>query len=125
MLIDTDVIVWCLRGNPKAATTIAALEMKCISQVTRMELIVGCRTKSEITLLKRFLNEGGFQIIPLSPEIGIRADLWLEQKNLSHGVGLADCLIAATASHIGQPLLTANAKHFRCFSELQVKKFTP
>ncbi|MFN5637957.1 MAG: type II toxin-antitoxin system VapC family toxin [Akkermansiaceae bacterium] len=125
MLIDTDVIVWCLRGNSQATATIANLEMKIISQITRMELIVGCRTKSEIILLKRFLNDGGFQIIPLSPEIGMRADLWLEQKNLSHGVGLADCLIAATASNIGQPLLTANAKHFRCFSELQVKKFTP
>ncbi|MFN5001261.1 MAG: PIN domain-containing protein, partial [Akkermansiaceae bacterium] len=87
MLIDTDVIVWCLRGNSKATATIANLEMKIISQITRMELIVGCRTKSEIILLKRFLNDGGFQIIPLSPEIGMRADLWLEQKNLSHGVG--------------------------------------
>ncbi len=125
MLIDTDVLVWCLRGNIKAASTIANIETKTISQITRMELIAGCRSKTEITLLKRFLTENGFQIIPLSPEIGFRADLWLEQKNLSHGVGLADCLIAATASTIGLPLLTANAKHFRCFSELEVRKFTP
>jgi|Laugrefabdmm15dn_1035133.scaffolds.fasta_scaffold327672_2 hypothetical protein len=34
-------------------------------------------------------------------------------------------LIAATASSLGLPLLTANAKHFRCFSELDVKRFTP
>jgi len=125
MLIDTDVLIWCLRGNPKATAAIAAIGKKNISQVTRMELIVGCRSKTEINLLKRFLTEQSFHIIPLSPEIGFRADLWLEQKNLSHGVGLADCLIAATASAAGMPLLTANAKHFRCFSELQVKKFTP
>jgi hypothetical protein len=60
MLIDTDVIVWCLRGNPKAAATIAALEMRFISQVTRMELIVGCRTKSEITPSKTLSERGKF-----------------------------------------------------------------
>ena len=90
-----------------------------------MELIVGCRSKSEISLLKRFLAEEGFQVIPLSPEIGIMADLWLEEKNLRHGIGLADALIAATASSLGLPLLTAKAKHFRCFPELEVKRFTP
>jgi predicted nucleic acid-binding protein len=125
MLIDTDVLIWCLRGNGKAAAAIAALPKRVISQITRMELIVGCRSKPEISLLKRFLAEEGFQVIPLSPEIGIRADLWLEEKNLSHGIGLADSLIAATASSLGLPLLTANAKRFRCFSELEVKKFTP
>ena len=125
MLIDTDVLIWCLRGNRKAGAAIAALPKRVISQITRMELIVGCRSKSEISLLKRFLAEEGFQVIPLSPEIGIRADLWLEKKKLSHGIGLADSLIAATASSLGLPLLTANAKHFRCFPELEVKRFTP
>jgi predicted nucleic acid-binding protein len=125
MLIDTDVLIWCLRGNHKAATIIATLPKRVISQITRMELMIGCRNKSEISLLKRFLAEEGFQVIPLTPEIGIRADLWLEEKNLSHGIGLADSLIAATASSLGLPLLTGNAKHFRYFAELQVKKFTP
>jgi len=45
--------------------------------------------------------------------------------HLSHGVGLADSLIAATASMGGHMLLTANARHFRCFSGLRVKKFSP
>ena len=125
MLIDTDVIVWCPRGNPKAIRQVSRISHRAISQVTRMELIVGCRSKSEINLLKRFLSEENFQVVSLTPEIGLRADLWLEQKNLSHGVGLADSLIAATASSLGLPLLTGNAKHFRCFDQLEVKNFTP
>ena len=125
MLIDTDVMVWCLRGNPKAVKTLSILNHRVISQITRMELIVSCRTKAEITLLRRFLSEENFQISPLTHEIGIRADLWLELKNLSYGVGLADSLIAATASTLGLPLLTGNAKHFRCFDQLEIKKFTP
>ena len=125
MLIDTDVIVWCLRGNPKAIRRVSRISRRSISQITRMELIVGCRSKAEINLLKRFLTEENFEVVALTPEIGMRADLWLEQKNLSHGVGLADSLIAATASSLGLSLLTGNAKHFRCFDPLEIKKFTP
>ncbi len=125
MVIDTDVLIWCLRGNPKAIKAIDGLETRLISQITRMELILGCRDKTEITLLKRFLVDGAFRVIPLSQEIGNRADLYLEEKHLSHGVGLPDALIAASASLQGQALFTGNAKHFRCFSELQLKRFTP
>lgn len=125
MLIDTDVMVWCLRGNSKAVKTLSALNHRVISQITRMELVFGCRSKSEISLLRRFLSDENFHVSPLTHEIGIRADLWLEEKNLSHGVGIADSLIAATASTLGLPLLTGNAKHFRCFDQLEVKKFTP
>ncbi len=125
MLIDTDVLVWCLRGDQKAVKAIDALTHRIISQITRMELICGCRDKKEINLLKRFLADGAFQVIPLSQEIGNRADLYLEEKHLSYGVGLPDALIAATASLQGQPLLTANAKHFRCFSDIQITRFFP
>ena len=125
MLIDTDVLVWCLRSHPKAIRAIDALTLRLISQVTRMELICGCRDKKEITLLKRFLVAGNFQVIPLSQEIGNRADLYLEEKHLSHGVGLPDALIAATASLQGLPIFTANAKHFRCFSDIQLNRFSP
>jgi predicted nucleic acid-binding protein len=125
MLIDTDILIWCLRGNPKAVKAIDGLQDRLVSQITRMELILGCRSKNEITLLKRFLVDGGFRVIALSQEIGSRADLYLEERHLSHGVGLPDALIAATASLQGQPLFTANAKHFRCFTDIQVKRFTP
>ena len=125
MLIDTDVLIWCLPGNPRAIKALDEIELRFISQITRMELIVGCRDKSEITLLKRFLSDGNFRIIPLSQEIGNRADLYLEEKHLSHGVGLPDAMIAATASLQGKPLLTGNAKHFRCFQDITLKRFTP
>jgi len=88
-----------------------------------MELVTGCRNKDEIRLLKRFLSNGGFKVIPLDEEIGHRADLWLEEHFLQHGVGLADCLIAATASLSGWPLLTGNVKHFRHFPALEVEGF--
>ncbi|BCU76939.1 type II toxin-antitoxin system VapC family toxin [Luteolibacter sp. LG18] len=125
MLIDTDVLIWCLRGNPKALARLDGLADCRVSQVTRMELIAGCRDKAEMRLLKRFLADGGFRVMPLSEEIGHRADLWLEEHVLQHGAGLADCLIAATASLAGLPLLTGNHKHFRHFPALEVEEFRP
>jgi predicted nucleic acid-binding protein len=123
MLIDTDVLIWCLRGNAKALKAVESLRDRSISQVTRMELVVGCRSKTEIRLLKRFLVDIGINMIPISAEIGGRADVFLEEKHLSHGVGLADALIAATASIQGLPILTGNIKHFRCFPSIVVKRF--
>lgn len=125
MLIDTDVIIWCLRGNGKAAKTINSREERLISDITRMELIVGCKNKSELILLKRFLTDGKFRIIPLSAEIGTRATIYLEEWHLSHSIGLPDAMIAATAALLGQELLTANHKHFRFIPGLQLKPFTP
>lgn len=125
MLIDTDVLIWCLRGNAKAVKTLAALDHRAISDVTRMELFVGCKNKNEILLLKQFLADGKFRIIPLNAEISTRAVIYLEDWHLSHTVGLPDSLIAATAALSGLELLTGNWKHFRCLPTLQIKRFHP
>jgi len=125
MLIDTDVFIWCLRGNQKAVSALEGLTQRAISVITRMELVQGCRNKKENYLLRQFLADQEVRVMELSPEIGFRAETWMEQYHLAHGVGAADCLIAATASILGLPLLTANARDFRCFPIVQVRKFTP
>ena len=63
MLIDTDVMIWCLRGHAKALKTMEKVQHRLISQITRMELTIGCRNKREIILLKRFLDEGDFEMV--------------------------------------------------------------
>ncbi len=125
MLVDTDVFVWCLRGNSKAVATVERLPQRKISVITRMELMQGCRDKKEHHLLRRFLNDFEVEVIELSAEIGYRADTLMEDFHLAGGVGIADCLIAASASVLGVSLLTANARHFRCFPMLDVHKFVP
>lgn len=125
MLVDTDVLIWCLRGNSKAVDTVEKLPRRKVSAITRMELMQGCRDNREHHLLRRFLHDNEVEVIELTAEVGYRADLWMEQFHLANGVGVADCLIAASASVLGLPLLTANARHFRCFPTLDVHKFTP
>jgi hypothetical protein len=45
-------------------------------------------------------------------EIARLAGLWKRDHGPSHGTGLADALIAATASKCGASLKTLNTKHF-------------
>ena len=53
-LVDTDVIVWYMRGNSRAANALHKLDHFAISVVTYMELLQGMRNKEEVRVLQRF-----------------------------------------------------------------------
>jgi len=125
MLIDTDVLIWYLRGNLRAAKVIENSSHFTISAVSYMELVQGMRNKAELNLLRRTLREWHTEIISLNAEITAKAIVYVEQHFLSHAVQVADALIAASAIHLGQPLLTANVKHYRVIKELQCQVFRP
>ena len=72
-----------------------------------MELIVGCRNKAELRELDELLKI--FQIVKLTSQISDRAVSLLRQYRLSHGLLLADALIAATALASLRSLLRINA----------------
>jgi len=125
MLIDTDVLIWYLRGNLRAAEVIENSSSFSMSAVSYMELVQGMRNKAELNLLRRTLREWNTEIISLNAEITAKAIVYVEQHFLSHAVQVADALIAASAIHLGQPLLTANIKHYRVIKELQCQVFRP
>lgn len=123
MIFDTDVLIWTLRGNEKAARAIEADPSRAVSIVSCMELFQGARNKSELTAIRRFLLE--FEILPLSEDIGYRASIYMEEYVLKAGLQLADALIAATAVERQETLCTGNAKHYQAISELALKTFRP
>jgi predicted nucleic acid-binding protein len=79
----------------------------------------------EIRQLQQSLRQLQFRILPLSEAIGETAAALIEQHALSHGIQLADALIAATAIEFGYPLCTGNAKHFRPIRNLSHAAFRP
>lgn len=125
MIFDTDVLIWFLLGNLKAARAIDAEEQRGISLVTYMELLQGSKNKQEARDIKAFLKDFGFSTLPLSQNIGHRASIYVEEYALSHSIGVADALVAATAVEENEVLLSANTKHFKCVQELQLKPFRP
>ena len=56
MLFDTDVLIWVLRGNIKAAKIIDGAEAGAVSVVTFMELLQGARGRTEVHAIKLFLQ---------------------------------------------------------------------
>ena len=86
-----------------------------------MELIVGCRNKNELKQLEKFLED--FEIINLNYEITQKAIELLKEYKLSHGLLIADSLIAASAMILDAPLLTKNQKDFRYIKGLKVLKY--
>ena len=57
--------------------------------------------------------------------ISAKAAMYVEKYFLSESVCLADALIAATAVHHAEPLLTGNIKHYEAISELKLHIFKP
>jgi hypothetical protein len=125
MLVDTDVLVWYMRGNRKALRAIEALEYLSISMVTYIELVQGLRNKSELNTLKNFLQVRSVPVLHVTESISSTAMFLVEQHHFSNSLGLADALIAATAMTHGLPLLTANAKHYRVVRNLVLRRFLP
>ncbi len=124
-LIDTDVLIWYLRGNQKAYELIHSLSGFCISSITYMELIQGMRDKKELKLLQQTLKNWDVKTIFVSEEISAKALFYMEEYFLNHCMRLADLLIASTATSFGLTLITANDKHYKIVKEIDIKKFRP
>jgi len=124
-MIDTDVLIWYMRGNKNARAAIYQIEKPAISIITQMELVQGLRNKQEQIVLHRFLDQFGFNVCSMSDAISYRALFLMEEWRLSHHMLLADALIAATAIEHGLTLLSGNEKHFRFLKQLKLKSFQP
>jgi predicted nucleic acid-binding protein len=125
MLFDTDILIWYLRENPKAAKTIQDTVDKQISTVVYMELLQGARDKREIKIIRTFLKDAGFETLPLTENIGHRASVYMEEYCLKTGMCMADALLASTAVENQLPLITGNRKYYKAITEIELKVFHP
>jgi hypothetical protein len=125
VLIDTDVLIWYMKGNEKAYSVIERSKHFSISVVTYIELVQGMRNKRELRDLRKALQAWDSKIIYISEEISVKAMFFVEQHFQSHSMLLADALIGATAIVHGLPILTGNEKHYKILKEIEIKKFRP
>ncbi|WP_062374363.1 type II toxin-antitoxin system VapC family toxin [Halomonas sp. KX33721] len=125
MLVDTDVLIWNLRGNRAAAQRLDDAPGFWLSAVTYMELVQGMRNKQELRQLRQALIYWQASIRHLEEGISSRAMFLVESYALSHNMQMADALIAATAMEAGVSLLTANDRHYRHIDGLEIDVFRP
>ena len=124
-LLDTDVLIWYLRGNQNAYDLIHSIGEFAISAVTYMELVQGMRNKDELRNLKKALKQWRVKTIYMDNEISALALFYVEEYFLSHSMQLADALIGATCATHGMTLYTANDKHYKAIKDLDIFVFRP
>jgi predicted nucleic acid-binding protein len=123
MLVDTDVLIWHLRGYPQAARRLDQLPSLTLSAVSYLEVLQGMRNKAEFQAVQKMLQRRQAAMLPVSEAITRRAIELMEAMTLSHGLQMGDALIAATALEHGLPLLTGNVRHFVAVPSLLIEGF--
>ncbi|HLG57927.1 MAG TPA: type II toxin-antitoxin system VapC family toxin [Vicinamibacterales bacterium] len=113
ILVDTDVLVDCLRGTEAARQWFerSSKELLGIPGVVAMELVIGCRNRTELQHLQKFLST--YSIVwPEAAEFAQAYELLAEHR-LSSGLGIPDCIIGAMSLVRKTRLYTFNVKHFQ------------
>ena len=118
MLVDTDILIDYLKDLPDAVEFVEThIDQIFVSVITIAELYQGVRDGDEESALDVFISAVGS--LEIDRVIAQNAGLYRRKYMPSHNVGLADCLIAATATAHRLPLKTLNTKHFPMLEEIE------
>ena len=125
MLVDSDVLIWHLRGLPRATQRLDLLPQLRISAISYLEILQGMRSRAELMAVQKSLAMRHTERLPITPQITDHVTDLMERLSLSHGLGMGDAPIAATALESRLVLITANIKHFGAVAGLQIERFDP
>ncbi len=113
MILDSDVLIEILRGNPQTSRWVAAQastgETLRYSPVSRAEIGAGMRRGEEKGVAALF---AGLDAVTIDLTTGELAGERLRRYRLSHALELGDALIGASAVQHGERLATFNRRHY-------------
>ena len=111
--VDSDVLIWHLRGERKAHALLREL------RGAGAELWTGALQRAEVVFFMRPAEEEStrlflslFQTAPVDQRIVDLAGALFRKWNPSHGLDIHDALLAATAMETGGRIVTLNLKHY-------------
>jgi predicted nucleic acid-binding protein len=125
MLIDSDVLIWYIRGNKNAQKVITNNIPFKISVINYMEVIQGMKDKKELKSFQKYLRKWSVAIIQINENISTKAMFLVENYFLSSSLELGDAIIASTVLENQEILLTGNDKHYKFIPNIQIQKFKP
>jgi predicted nucleic acid-binding protein len=125
MLIDSDVLIWYIRGNKNAQKVIHNNIPFKISVINYMEVIQGMKDKRELKSFQKYLKKWSVGLIQINESISTRSMFLVENYFLSHSLELGDAIIASTVLENQEILLTGNDKHYKFIPNIQIQKFKP
>jgi len=112
--VDSDILIWHLRGERRAATLLRRL-----ARAADAELWTGAMQRAEVVFFMRPHEEAAtvsflshLHTQPVTQAIVDRAGALYRHWHPSHGIGVNDALLAATAESTGGKIVTQNVKHY-------------
>ena len=125
MIIDSDVLVWYLKGDKNAFDVIENQWRFSVSVVSYMDVAQGVRNKRELLTLRKALKNWGADVVYVDDAIQTQAMSIVEGTGADESVQVSDALIAATAITSGNSLLTGCTHFYKHISNLNILEFRP
>jgi predicted nucleic acid-binding protein len=100
-VVDTDILIDAAMKIDQAVDCLDRIEREtvlAISAITQMELLVGCRNKTELRKTGRFIQR--FRVIRLNENISDKAVELINQYRLSHGLAIPDAIRPSLLSEL-------------------------
>lgn len=117
VLVDACILIEILRGKSNLLKNISDRDF-AINSIVYMELIQGAKDKQEIAKLEKFLKN--FELIQIDENISEKSMKLIKNYSKSHGLIIADAIIAATCLEKDIELLTLNMKDFKFILGLKI-----
>ncbi len=118
-LPDTNVLSRIFKGDLEVTKFVNNLEC-AIDATVYIECLQGSKSNQEKRVIEKYLMR--FPLLPITPESSARAVDLIRAYSNSHGLLLADALIAATALENDLTILTYNADDFWFIQNLKWQK---
>lgn len=117
-VLDTTVLVDHLRGSSEARLFLAAFdEPPLASEMVRAEVIRGLRSRERAHAERLF---GLIDWVPVGEAVArLAGEYGRRYRRSQQDIGLADLIVAATATELGTTPATANVRHFPMFPRLR------
>jgi tRNA(fMet)-specific endonuclease VapC len=127
-LIDTDIIIYSLKGNEQVHAWMTANQNipKSISVITYGELLYGARKSRHPEKNTATVHRIGelFPVIEINQGIiQIFGELKAKLETDGNRIDDMDVLIAATALYMNMSLVTNNTRHFSRIPDLELEKW--
>lgn len=118
-LPDTNVFSRVFKGDLDVTKFVENLEA-VIDATIYIECLQGSKSNLEKRIVKKVLDN--FPLLPITPKISQRAIELIDKYSNSHGLLLADALIAATALENNLTVVTYNVDDFKFIGGLKYLK---
>ncbi len=112
--VDSDILIWHLRGRPKALEFLRRLRDE-----GEYELWTGALQRAEVVFFMRPAEEDSTQLFlsqfrtaPVDQTIVDLAGALYRKWHPSHGIDVNDAILAATALETGGRIFCLNRKHY-------------